>query len=114
MTILGLYWCIKAYIDWQEKPVLTTITTTAFPVKAVRETKQACETDTSNEKPVFYLSVFQLIPEWAKNCKILTFLNSCNSYSFSFPKNIILTSMGIFKRNSNKIKPLHVNEAENY
>jgi disulfide bond formation protein DsbB len=49
MTILGLYWCIKAYIDWQDKPVLTTITTTAFPVKAVRETKQACETDTSYE-----------------------------------------------------------------
>ena len=35
MTILGLYWCIKAYLDWQDKPVLTTITTTAFPVKSV-------------------------------------------------------------------------------
>ncbi len=36
MLILGLYWCIKAYLDWQEKPVLTTITTTAYSVKQVK------------------------------------------------------------------------------
>ncbi len=35
MAALGLYWCIKAYLDWQDKPVLTTITTTAFSVKGV-------------------------------------------------------------------------------
>jgi disulfide bond formation protein DsbB len=35
MTILGLYWCIKAYLDWQDKPVLTTVTTTALPVTSV-------------------------------------------------------------------------------
>jgi len=35
MFILGLYWIIKAYIEWQEKPVLTTITTTALAIKQV-------------------------------------------------------------------------------
>jgi hypothetical protein len=35
MAALGLYWCIKAYLDWQDKPVLTTITTTAYSVKGV-------------------------------------------------------------------------------
>ena len=35
MSILGLYWCIKAYIDWQDKPVLTTITTTAYDIRGV-------------------------------------------------------------------------------
>jgi hypothetical protein len=36
MTVLGLYWCIQAYIEWKERPVLTTITTTAYAVKSVR------------------------------------------------------------------------------
>ena len=36
MSILGLYWCIKAYIDWQDKPVLTTITTTAYDIRGVK------------------------------------------------------------------------------
>ena len=36
MLALGLYWCIQAYLDWQDKPVLTTITTTAYSVKQVR------------------------------------------------------------------------------
>jgi hypothetical protein len=36
MTILGLYWCIEAYIQWRERPVLTTIRTTAYAVKSVR------------------------------------------------------------------------------
>lgn len=35
MLILGLYWCIEAYNDWEDKPVLTTITTTAYSVKQV-------------------------------------------------------------------------------
>ena len=35
MTALGLYWCIQSYLDWQDKPVLTTITTTAYSVKQV-------------------------------------------------------------------------------
>ena len=35
MLALGLYWCIQAYLDWQDKPVLTTITTTAYSVNKV-------------------------------------------------------------------------------
>ena len=35
MLMLGLYWCIQAYIDWRDKPVLTTITTTAYSVRKV-------------------------------------------------------------------------------
>jgi hypothetical protein len=37
MTILGLYWCIQSYVDWQNQPVLTTITTTAYNIRAVRK-----------------------------------------------------------------------------
>ena len=64
-----------------------------FPRQSCKRNKRSMWNRHELRRPVFYLSVFQLIPEWAKNCKILTFLNSCNSYSFSFPKNIILTSM---------------------
>ena len=35
MVMLGLYWCTMAYLDWEQQPVLTTVTTTAFPVKLV-------------------------------------------------------------------------------
>ena len=35
MTALGLYWTIQSYVDWKHNPVLTTVTTTAFPVKHV-------------------------------------------------------------------------------
>jgi hypothetical protein len=33
--LLGLYWCTTAYLEWMNKPVLTTVTTTAYPVKQV-------------------------------------------------------------------------------
>lgn len=33
MTILGLYWTVQAYLDWQTKPVVTTITTVSYPTK---------------------------------------------------------------------------------
>ena len=36
MLILGLYWCVLAYINWQNKPVLTTVSTTAYNVKQVK------------------------------------------------------------------------------
>ena len=35
MFSLGLYWCIQAYQDWKNNPVLTTITTTAYSVNEV-------------------------------------------------------------------------------
>ena len=35
MLSLGVYWSIHLYFDWQEKPVLTTVTTTALPVSHV-------------------------------------------------------------------------------
>ncbi len=35
MFILGLYWCIQAYQDWKEHPVLTTITTTGYSINEV-------------------------------------------------------------------------------
>ena len=35
MLSLGLYWCIQAYQDWKNNPVLTTITNTAYPVYEV-------------------------------------------------------------------------------
>ena len=38
MLMLGLYWIIQAYISWQEKPVLTSISTTAYSVKQVGPT----------------------------------------------------------------------------
>ena len=36
MLMLGTYWSVDAYNSWQENPVLTTVTTTAFPVTQVR------------------------------------------------------------------------------
>ena len=35
MMIMGLCWCIEAYQNWKDQPVLTTITTTAYSVKQV-------------------------------------------------------------------------------
>ena len=35
MLSLRVYWSIHLYLDWQEKPVLTTVTTTALPVSQV-------------------------------------------------------------------------------
>ena len=35
MLILGIYWSVSAYNDWQSNPVLTTIKTSAFPIKDV-------------------------------------------------------------------------------
>jgi hypothetical protein len=35
MLILSIYWSYYLYADWQEKPVLTTVTTTALPVTQV-------------------------------------------------------------------------------
>jgi amiloride-sensitive sodium channel len=33
MVLLGGYWSVEAYNTWQDNPVITTIGTTAFPVK---------------------------------------------------------------------------------
>jgi len=35
MLMLGSYWSVDAYNSWQASPVLTTVTTTAFPVTKV-------------------------------------------------------------------------------
>ena len=35
MLILSIYWSYYLYADWQEKPVLTTVMTTALPVSQV-------------------------------------------------------------------------------
>ena len=35
MVALGTYWSIAAYNDWQANPVITTIKTSAFPIKDV-------------------------------------------------------------------------------
>ena len=35
MLCLGIYWIVQAYVSWQDKPVLTSITTTAYSVKQV-------------------------------------------------------------------------------
>ena len=35
MIFLGLCWCTSSYLDWQNNPGLTTITTTALPVNSV-------------------------------------------------------------------------------
>ena len=35
MLMLGAYWSADAYNSWQDDPVLTTVTTTAFPVTQV-------------------------------------------------------------------------------
>jgi hypothetical protein len=35
MALLGSYWCVQSYLDWQAQPVLVTITTTALPVTQV-------------------------------------------------------------------------------
>ena len=35
MLTLGIYWSIYLYLDWQDKPVLTTVTTTALPISQV-------------------------------------------------------------------------------
>jgi hypothetical protein len=35
MLLLGSYWSIQSYVDWQNNPVLTTVQTTAYPVKEI-------------------------------------------------------------------------------
>ena len=36
MILLGCYWSYLAYDDWQSNPVVTTVKSTAFPVKNLR------------------------------------------------------------------------------
>ena len=35
MLMLGIYWCREAYNNWVNQPVLTTVTTTAYPANRV-------------------------------------------------------------------------------
>jgi len=35
MVGLGIYWCTTAYMAWITQPVLTTVTTTAYPINQV-------------------------------------------------------------------------------
>jgi hypothetical protein len=35
MIILGTYWSICAYQDWKENPVVTTIKTSALPIREI-------------------------------------------------------------------------------
>jgi hypothetical protein len=39
MSMLGLYWTITLYIDWQDNPVVTTTTTLAYPIDKVTNKK---------------------------------------------------------------------------
>ena len=36
MLCFGAVWSVRLYIEWQEKPVLTTVTTTALPISEVQ------------------------------------------------------------------------------
>ena len=35
MILLGAYWSLQSYADWKNNPVLTTVATMAYPVKAI-------------------------------------------------------------------------------
>jgi len=35
MLLLGTYWSVVAYSDWQNNPVLTTVKTSALPIKDI-------------------------------------------------------------------------------
>jgi len=35
VSVLAIYWSLKAYKDWQESLVLTTVNTTAYPIKDI-------------------------------------------------------------------------------
>jgi hypothetical protein len=35
MLLLGTYWSVLAYSDWQSNPVLTTVKTSALPIKEI-------------------------------------------------------------------------------
>ena len=35
MIVLGTFWSVEAYNSWQENPVITTVGTTAFPIKKI-------------------------------------------------------------------------------
>jgi hypothetical protein len=37
MVTLGMYWCTELYLNWDDQPVLTTITTAGLPVESVNE-----------------------------------------------------------------------------
>ena len=52
MFCLGVYLCNKLYKDWQENPVITTITTTAYSVKRVldRDKTKSRERERESEK----------------------------------------------------------------
>jgi len=39
MTMLGLYWTITLYIDWRANPVVTTVSTLAYPIEKVTKLK---------------------------------------------------------------------------
>ncbi len=41
MLMLGSYWSADAYNSWQDNPVLTTVTTTAYPVTKVTPYKRS-------------------------------------------------------------------------
>ncbi len=43
LMILGLYWCIQTYQNWDDNPVLTTITTSDYPVQNVRYLNDAAD-----------------------------------------------------------------------
>ena len=66
MLILGLYWCVLAYINWQNKPVLTTITTTAYNVKQVKNLQSSVWTCPKSVKTFryFYLYNHRVVLDW--------------------------------------------------
>jgi len=43
--MLGLYWTIALYIDWRANPVVTTVSTLAYPIEKVKKIKDAIEFD---------------------------------------------------------------------
>jgi hypothetical protein len=61
MLLLGTYWSVVAYSNWQDNPVLTTVKNSALPIKeiefpAVTICSQGLNTDivTAGQQPLTY------------------------------------------------------------
>jgi hypothetical protein len=60
MLLLGTYWSVAAYSNWQDNPIITTVKTSALPIKdiefpAVTICSQGLNEDTSYAGKLFTL-----------------------------------------------------------
>jgi hypothetical protein len=79
MIFLGAYWTAAIYDNWQNKPVVTTATTTAYPITdiefpSVTICAQGLVTFTSNTFAIYFLICLQpsslYVLDFNKSCEL--------------------------------------------